>query len=267
VAITVANLTAQIGADLTQFKMGLNEVDARLNQADSKAVTATHKVNVLIRRAQEARATATAMDAEITALNAKIARGRPGSRAQTKRIAERDELLETQIRTRQRGIDIATQAADLRRDTEAATRVANAYAARLAENAREHQVRAFNAIGSAAQEAGEFITAAFVGATYVGSNYNAMMMKAAHNTSLTAEGVAIMREQVGRMGAESGADLDQMAEGFRRVENFSFGAADAAKITEVAMRSGVGGGGDKAPTAQHRAHELGQVHKGAQSAK
>lgn len=46
-SITIANLVAQIGADLTQFKVGMNEVDSRLKLTDIKAKNAAQRVNEL----------------------------------------------------------------------------------------------------------------------------------------------------------------------------------------------------------------------------
>lgn len=45
--ITIANLIAQIGMDLTQFKVGMNEVDARLSLTDIKAKNAAKRITNL----------------------------------------------------------------------------------------------------------------------------------------------------------------------------------------------------------------------------
>lgn len=393
-AIQVANLTAQVGADLTQFKMGMAEVAARLNQVESRAITAGHRIDSTRQRAQAAtndvahlQNRAAALNAEATALGPKIAAARAAQAASVQALQVRAELAQnrgvnlrqtnatfqdrstraienarntaivaeetarqllgkaqvqltaghvedarktmaqaelqrnkqlenelkeaelmanearratdarrrirladertrkareavdqarnatspevSRLETRQRDLtsrarifsgragtraadaaQFQTSIADQQRDADANREVAESYARRLAENAREHQVRAFNSVAAAATQAGTVIVGAFGAAIGTGSQYESMMLKAQHNTSLTAEGVAIMNKEVRRMGLESGASLDELAHGFQKVENFSFSASDAAKITEIAMRSAVATGSDMGQTAE-----------------
>lgn len=409
-AITVANLLAQVGADLTQFKAGMNEVDARLNQAASRSVSAGNRVDALRAKVVQATSDADKMSAEalaatasaqslatsITRLRAEALtrvdptratrelaenrvaelqrrQGDESARAAEKistfeaqsivqqdlsdrytaksgvqagkgnqsaaarwqaqavvaanKAAEYDRLaleaeavemdaqanLQRQIvvaearvtglRARELELTLgktaeiqsaeAAQAAaeaksarlstgamglrvtatntgnvaaDMERDAAAADAVVQAHADKLAENAREHSVRAFNGIANAAQTAGVVIAGSLAAATATGSGFNSMMSKAEHNTSLTTLGVDQMREAVEKMGSESGADLGQLASGFQKVENFSFDATDATKITQVAMQSAVATGADMAGTSELLAKSLVQFGMGADRA-
>ena len=250
-AIQIANLTAQVGADTTQFKMGMKEVEARLEQVKSRADTVINRVNTLQRKAREA--AEDAADFLAAAQNA------------TDPIKQA-KLLRRGQRAAARGQDNANQAADLERDAAAAEQVAKAYAARLNENAREHQVRAFNAVSAAAIRTGTAMTAGFVGATLEGAKFNSMLLTTVHNTSLSADGAQKLRETVAKLGTESGADLQELAHGFQKIENFSFSAADSAKILDVAMKSSVGTGADLDKTAELLAKSLVQFKLGATDA-
>lgn len=96
--------------------------------------------------------------------------------------------------------------------------------------------------------------------------YQKMITVAGNNTTLTTAGVQQMSDTVKKLGAETGAPLDQLAEGFRKVVNYGYSAADAAKILAVANKAALSTGantGDASGTLANVLHEYG---KGARDA-
>lgn len=236
-AIIVANLLAQVGADTTRFKQGMAEVDARLEQVASKAVTVSNRVDALRRKAAEAAVEAARLDV-VSATAA--AAGKAGAASAAARAADRQRAREG---------DLTTTADDLARDAAANEKVAQASIARIAETAREHQVRVLNSISSGAATAGTVVVGALAAATTSGARFNNMLLTAAHNTSLTTDQVVGMRKAVRDMGMESGASFSELAGGFQRIENYGYSAADAVKIETQAMRSAVSAGSDMMETS------------------
>lgn len=250
-AIQVANLTAQVGADLTQFKTGMNEVVARLEQVESKAITTTNKVNNL-------RAAAAAAAAEANSL--------AGRAAAASTPAERARLYDRATAAGEKSRRMNTAADDVERDWLATEKVARAAAERIAVDARQHQIRAFNAIAAGAQDMGQKVISVFTEMSLSGAKYNATLTQIVHNTSLTGEAALKFRDNVAKMGVESGANLEQLARGMQKVENFSFDLADATMITDTAMKSSVATGSNMANTAELLAKVLVQFGMGADKA-
>lgn len=127
-AITVANLIAQVGADLTQFKLGMNEVDARLAQ-----------VRV---RGEQVQRTAEAMrrTAESSFVNAERAASRLSS-LESRRpvVAANTSTLRAQLTTMRQGIA----------DTEASIRALSGVRTKAATDAR---IAARNTIADVREE-------------------------------------------------------------------------------------------------------------------
>lgn len=308
-SITIANLIAQVGADISQFNIGMNEVEARMRLAEIRAGESENRVHMMRERAARAEESADiarqrrielrreqgarsrAMPALQTAytdavneaanasgrLHAAIAQRQAGltvnvrAAANDLRRANRDvETTLGRLQANERAItNIAQRRATLGRGMAAnlgraaedrrraatydieriqAQEVARAYAMRLQQNAQEHRVRAYNAISAGAERAGVVLGGGLAIATKVGSDFNQMLVTTAHNTSLSASGIQTMNDTVKKLGQDSGAPMDKLADGFRAIENRGYSAADAIKVLTPAMEASVAKGSDLGAT-------------------
>lgn len=305
-AITVANLVAQVGADLTQFRIGMNEVEARLKHVDLRGKHTNQVVQRMQKSAEMYRNQASANLAkaaqiDFTSIRDKITQAGSGlqdaidkvnkardkvtnalSTGVQKDIQAADKALNKAIKDAEKysnileranksletarnrkqslisaaqrqlftasGLDERAQAYD--EEGRAGREVARAYAQRLAQNAFEHRIRAFNAIGGQATAAGTIGAVAFAGLAKVGSDLDETFQRAYHNTTLTTEGLDVMRKTVRKLAGESGADINELTEGFRKIENYTQDASASSKILEVAMKSAVSAGSDLGTTGE-----------------
>lgn len=316
-SITVANIVAQIGADLTQFKLGMNEVDARLNLVDVRARQTAQRVDSMRARAAQldkisansakyAKDLAVTRDGymkegyaidlvraklkdQIAMIEAKaraevVAAGttKEASAAAMKSIDEQIEqiaalsaqykeygIMREQITQRMisndqrsaRAINIANNATNrsqylrgaagnIEERAGAYAALDTAIAARRKQDSIEHRTRAVNAIAGGIQMAGVVGVGALVAATIAGGNFNQMLLTTAHNTQLSASGIELMNSTVKKFGMESGASLDDLAQGFRKFNDFGYSAQDTVKLLHVAMMASIATGTDIVTTSQ-----------------
>jgi len=94
-AITVANLIAQVGADLTQFKLGMNEVDARLNQVKVRGDQARRTVEAMRLESARQGRIADNLLAQRAAVNPQLADARRMLRAQRDIAADYQRIWES----------------------------------------------------------------------------------------------------------------------------------------------------------------------------
>lgn len=305
-AITVANLVAQVGADLTQFRIGMNEVEARLKHVEvrgrhSQEVVDRMRKSADMYRQSAASNMAKAASIDFAGIRSKIATASTDAKnamdkvtnAQSKvttamsqgvqkNIQSATKELEKAIKGAEKYANILERAnkqlasAQSRRQSligtanrqlftasgldsraaaydeegRAAREVAKAYAARLAQNAFEHRIRAFNAVGAQATTGGVMGAAVIGAGVKVGSDIEETMSRAYHNTTLTSQGLDVMRQTIRKLAGDSGADLNELIEGFRRIQNYGLSASDSAKVLDVAMRSAVASGSDLSTTGE-----------------
>jgi len=316
-AITVANLIAQVGADLSQFRIGMNEVDARLNlvavrekqtvgriqafrdRAASLAAAADQTarqragINLAPFQAEVAAKTAQYQQAaqKLADAAAKLQRGMQQPRnakgqfagapdpkviaqltkeldAASKAEAKFGKAAETaskaleaqrnkaaalaarEARQRNASAAYSQRATEYDEEGQALREVARRYAARLAQNANEHRIRAANAVAAESTKAGLAIGGTLAVGEGVGNDFNQMITTAAHNTSLGAAGVQEMIRAVKELGVESGVEMDKLADSYRKIENYGYGATDATKILTAAMKASVAYGSDMSDTTE-----------------
>lgn len=305
-AITIANLMAQIGADISQFNIGMNEVNARMRLAELRSAESDNRIrqmreraaqlteNADIARAARARARAAApilrndaviaqnnvdiRQRNVDAANQAVIAARATNvvanveaasrRLQTATTAfqnaerklrgaqtavatnvERESRLGlVEGRLRGRAATVADRAVSFDAENRQAQEVARRYAARLAQNAQEHGVRAYNAVAATSERAGMVLGAGMAVATKIGSDFNQMLLTTGHNTSLSAAGISTMNDTVKRLGIESGAPMDKLADGFRAIENRGYSAVDSVKLLTPAMEAAVAKGSDLSVT-------------------
>jgi TP901 family phage tail tape measure protein len=127
--------------------------------------------------------------------------------------------------------------------------VATAYAERLGNVAFSHVNRAITTLTNSIVVATGVATAAVAALIKSGADFNSQFLEIAHNTSLTTKEIDFMRSTVFELG-KSGADLKELALGFRYIENFSYGAVGSAKLLDVAMKAAVATGSNMKDTAE-----------------
>ena len=309
-SITVANLIAQVGADLTQFKLGMNEVDARLNQVKVRGQQTTATVAAM--RAQAARLDSTAQTAFImqnamgqrrgAAMNAAFSAQQQADIArQIKELqAQRVATLAAQPKGSRTGIvqarkDLAAAVKDLQameieakrataaldelnvreakyaatakaassksayiksrasnfeESVDASNDVATAMALRRQQDAAEHRTRALNAVAGTALVSGLVITGGLALGTKVGADFNLMLTNMAHNTMLSTKNIQFMNAVVEQLGVEGGANMDELAHGFRLFTDYTFSATEAANGLRTAMKGSIATGTNIADTAE-----------------
>ena len=321
-SITIANLVAQVGADLSQFRVGMNEVEARMNLANARSQSTSLQINKLrqahkdyandaqaardkadrltstnipnqrtvaanaatetARRTRElqeaedkfnlARARLTsasvggatpARDIQIEAeravknysrannQQAVAARNQANAEARINTIiAQRDALLEKETRLRRRSAYAGQSAVMLEQRNDLQAEVMRAYAKRKQQDSIEHLIRAFNSTGTASIKTGASIAAGLGGVDVIGNQFNQMVITAAHNTSLATAGVQSMISSVKQLGIDSGASMDQIAEAYRKVENYGYNADQIVKILNQSIRASVAYGSDMSETSE-----------------
>lgn len=305
-AITVANLIAQVGADLSQWRIGMNEVDARNRLTEIRAREADARVaNLRARSMVQEEAAQRAHQARLTTIARQpmleFARQTAETRladAQTRLAAAHHAATSTPLgattrdltrirreavaatnaeeaavtrlqtatdrltRSQDREMDLARRSNALRvASAESARRatvvdeegaalreVARRYAARLAQNAQEHRIRAANAVAAVSEKAGLIVGGGLIVASKFGADFNQMLLTAAHNTSLTTAGIDEMNTAVKRLGIESGADMEKLADGFRAIENRGYSARQSTEILTQSMKGAVAKGSDLSAT-------------------
>jgi TP901 family phage tail tape measure protein len=81
------------------------------------------------------------------------------------------------------------------------------------------------------------------------AQFDQQMTVVANNTNMTNAQMQQMHDTVLRLGADSGASLDSLSQGYMHITNFGYSAADATLILTAAMHSAVSTGADVAQTA------------------
>ena len=115
-------------------------------------------------------------------------------------------------------------------------------------------------IGSSMTLAGAGVAAGFGLAIKAASDFDATINRVANNTTMKAGEIDVMRTTILQMSKESGAALDDLADGWMHVSNFGFTAAQNMVILREAMKSAVSTGGKVGATADILAksmHEFG----------
>ncbi len=115
-------------------------------------------------------------------------------------------------------------------------------------------------IGSSMTLAGAGVAAGFGLAVKAASDFDATINRVANNTTMKAGEIDVMRTTILRMSKESGASLDDLADGWMHVSNFGYTAAENMVILREAMKSAVATGGKVGATADILAkamHEFG----------
>lgn len=124
---------------------------------------------------------------------------------------------------------------------EAASAEAEATGSRISRAFKRVQI-GLGAVGVAA-------AGALVEATKQASEYATMLVHIQANTGLTDAQTQAMSAGIMKMAAQTGAPLEQLADGFMHIHNFGFDAADAMKILQPAMESALSTGDDVATVA------------------
>jgi methyl-accepting chemotaxis protein len=88
------------------------------------------------------------------------------------------------------------------------------------------------------------VAAAALGGEAVKSaaDYQTMTTQIANNTTMTTADIATMNSTIKQLSAESGAPLDQLANGFMHAFNMMGNASDATIVLDTAMKSAVSTG-------------------------
>lgn len=105
------------------------------------------------------------------------------------------------------------------------------------------------AAGMAATALGVGLVGAMGASIKQASDYQKMITVAGNNTTLTTKGIQQMSDTVKKLASETGAPLDQLAEGFRKAVNFGFSGSDASKLLAVANKAALATGANTGDTA------------------
>ena len=92
------------------------------------------------------------------------------------------------------------------------------------------------------------------------SDYQTMLQNVQNNTTMTTADVQMMHDGLLKMSADTGQGLDQLGQGFMRIDNLTGNAAASMQILAVANESAVSTGGNVEATANTLAnimHEYG----------
>lgn len=115
----------------------------------------------------------------------------------------------------------------------------------------------FAKIGQVAQQAGrelEIAGAAILGglgvAVKVGSDWQEQLIHISANTGMTKQETEDMRKVIEQTAASTAAPLSKIADGYMKIHNFGFNAADATKILTAATRAAVATGADATKTSE-----------------
>ncbi len=114
--------------------------------------------------------------------------------------------------------------------------------------------------------AGAGVAAGFGLAIKAASDFDATINHVANNTTMKAGEIDVMRTTILRLSKESGAALDDLADGWMHVSNFGFQAAENMVILREAMKSAVSTGGKVGATADILAKSLHEFGMGASMA-
>src|SRR5258708_536854 len=124
-----------------------------------------------------------------------------------------------------------------------------ARADKLAQSSSEYATHAYSAIFGKMVIAGAATEAALGVAAAKGIQFNQMLVEQANNTSLSAAGIVKMKEAIQRLGVETGISFEELAKGFRNIENYGNDAGQSTKIMEAAVKASVITGAQFADTA------------------
>lgn len=239
--------------------IGTNKGTAAVNKELENATKAYTEAQEKFRRAQSAlethAATASALNTEEQSVRQAAQREIDNLRRQeaeqrNKHDAYLSTLFAKENAYRGRAADTRSKIDPIREEAEATEEAARSRAALAAQRAKEARNSALDTTGNVMIGTGAAIVGVLGAATKVGADYNQQMVLAAHNTSLTAEGVETMRNAVAKLGLESGADLKELTQGFRLIENFGYNAAQSTDLLKVAMHGAVATGADLSVTSE-----------------
>lgn len=124
-------------------------------------------------------------------------------------------------------------------------------------------------VGGMMQAAGFAIEGALGLAVKAGMDFDASLTEIGNNTTMTVRDLETMRSAVSEIGADTGANMKQAAEGFAHAENFAFSAAESMQIMNEATKAAVSTGSDAGKTTEILAkslHEFGMQASQASAA-
>jgi TP901 family phage tail tape measure protein len=205
--------------------------------ANAKAVAALTKASNERERYQKS--IQTAANAEVAAQN----------RVNTA-LLRRTELEARIIELQHKSLQAAVEAAATETTRAQAALVMQTYARRKEQDAKEHGIRAGNAVSAWTMKAGAAGLVGLGGADVVGNQVNQMLLTIAHNTSLSDDGIKHMITTVKKLGEESGLSLEEIAQGYRKLENYGFDVAASEKLLSQAMKVSVAQGTDMSATTE-----------------
>ena len=91
---------------------------------------------------------------------------------------------------------------------------------------------------------------AFGASVVQAADFQTKLTQVQNNTTMTAAGAQQMHDAILSLGQDTGASLDQLADGYMHITNFGYNAADATQILTAATESAVSTGGNAADTAE-----------------
>lgn len=113
---------------------------------------------------------------------------------------------------------------------------------------------------------GALSAGALVGAVKQASDFSTMMVHVQSNTGISNAQLAVMSGSIKQLAADSGAPLDQLSEGWMRVHNSMFSAADSTIILKSAMESALSTGDDVGKVAAALGVAMHEFHIGTDQA-